>query len=183
MTKYLKVAVQLQRLREASGFSHADVGKQLGHLCHTVFSGSTVSAFESGKMPLNMVRKTQPAIQSWLQATLNKVDFEHLHIQGADQKRPRKIIDQYSREMLEGYFKTNNKPLLDEILIISEDLGLDKGIVQTWFCNRRQREKRRVPHKSTVIPSTSHDITLIVEDPSSIGPDHSVLVYIDQPPN
>ena len=179
-SKYQKVATQLLQSRTALAYSHADVGRQLGRLCHTVFGGSTVSSFESGKMPLNMVRKFQPTIQSWLQATLNKTDLEQLH---ADRKRPRTSIDQLSKEKLEVYFKTCNKPLPSEILTISEAIGLDKGYVQTWFCNRRQREKRKAEHKSNIIPSTSHDITLIMDDPSASVSTHSLPVYIDEPPN
>lgn len=179
---YQKVATQLQRSRLALGYSQADVGRQLGRLCHIVFSGSTVSCFESGRMPLNMVRKIQPAIQSWLQATHSEKESEQLHTLGTDRKRPRAGIDQYSKERLEEHFKACSKPLPNEITNISDMLGLDKGIVQTWFCNRRQREKRKAAHRSRVIPSSSHDITLVVDDPSSTQCNQCIPVYIDQPP-
>ena len=182
-SKYQKVATQLQRTRLTLGYSHTDVGKQLGLLSHTVFGGSTVSCFESGKMPLYMVRKIQPAIQAWLHAAHSKNESEQLHTLGADRKRPRAMIDQYSKERLEEHFKTCSKPLPNEIMSISDMLGLDKGIVQTWFCNRRQREKRKAAHRSRVIPSSSHDITLVVDDPSSTECAQSIPVYIDQPPN
>ena len=170
-SKYQKVATQLQKTRTALGYSHADFGRQLGRYFYIVLSGSTVSSFESGKMPLNMVRKFQPIIQSWLQAALNKTELP-----GTDREKSRTSIDQLSKEKLEVYFKICNKPSPSEILTISETIGLDKGNVQTWFRNRRQTEKRKAERKSNIIPSTSHDVTLVVDDPSSSLSTHSLSV-------
>lgn len=39
----------------------------------------------------------------------------------------------------------NQKPTSEEILLIAEQLHMEKEVIRVWFCNRRQKEKRINP--------------------------------------
>ena len=52
----------------------------------------------------------------------------------------------------------NQKPTSEEILLIAEQLHMEKEVIRVWFCNRRQKEKRinpcGAPHKGPYSPHT-----------------------------
>ncbi|KAK3507995.1 hypothetical protein QTP70_010004 [Hemibagrus guttatus] len=43
----------------------------------------------------------------------------------------------------------NQKPTSEEILLMAEQLNMEKEVIRVWFCNRRQKEKRINPSSST----------------------------------
>lgn len=43
----------------------------------------------------------------------------------------------------------NQKPTSEEILLIAEQLNMEKEVIRVWFCNRRQKEKRINPSSAT----------------------------------
>ncbi|KAG9337743.1 hypothetical protein JZ751_028240 [Albula glossodonta] len=43
----------------------------------------------------------------------------------------------------------NQKPTSEEILLIAEQLNMEKEVIRVWFCNRRQKEKRINPASAT----------------------------------
>ena len=65
--------------------------------------------------------------------------------------------------------------------LLANRLRVDKDFVRIWFCNRRQRQKKRESATTTVglrgssdtdaikIPSPSHDITVEVPSTSQEG--------------
>lgn len=46
-------------------------------------------------------------------------------------------------------FLQNQKPTSEEILLIAEQLNMEKEVIRVWFCNRRQKEKRINPSSAT----------------------------------
>ena len=52
--------------------------------------------------------------------------------------------------------RQNQKPTSEEILLIAEQLHMEKEVIRVWFCNRRQKEKRinpcGAPHKGPYSP-------------------------------
>ncbi|XP_075772158.1 POU domain, class 2, transcription factor 2 isoform X9 [Pelodiscus sinensis] len=46
-------------------------------------------------------------------------------------------------------FTENQKPTSEEILLIAEQLNMEKEVIRVWFCNRRQKEKRINPCSSS----------------------------------
>lgn len=43
----------------------------------------------------------------------------------------------------------NQKPTSEEILLMAEQLSMEKEVIRVWFCNRRQKEKRINPSSAT----------------------------------
>lgn len=43
----------------------------------------------------------------------------------------------------------NQKPTSEEIMLIAEQLNMEKEVIRVWFCNRRQKEKRINPSSAT----------------------------------
>ncbi|CAG5889323.1 unnamed protein product [Menidia menidia] len=50
----------------------------------------------------------------------------------------------------------NQKPTSEEILLMAEQLNMEKEVIRVWFCNRRQKEKRINPSSSSTPPLPSH---------------------------
>jgi len=63
----------------------------------------------------------------------------------ARRRKKRTNIDHTVRLALEQYFLQNSKPTPEEVNRVAEGLQMDKEVIQVWFCNRRQKEKRVHP--------------------------------------
>ncbi|XDV33980.1 hypothetical protein PO909_004205 [Leuciscus waleckii] len=48
-----------------------------------------------------------------------------------------------------GLQAQNQKPTSEEILLMAEQLNMEKEVIRVWFCNRRQKEKRINPSSAT----------------------------------
>ncbi|KAG7270609.1 hypothetical protein CRUP_033218 [Coryphaenoides rupestris] len=64
-------------------------------------------------------------------------------------RKKRTSIETNVRVALERAFITNQKPTSEEILLIAEQLNMEKEVIRVWFCNRRQKEKRINPSSAT----------------------------------
>jgi len=60
-------------------------------------------------------------------------------------RKKRTNIDQLLRQALETLFTASPKPTAEQISDMATSLGMDRDVVQVWFCNRRQKEKRVHP--------------------------------------
>uniref|UniRef100_A0A3B1JD97 POU class 2 homeobox 2a n=1 Tax=Astyanax mexicanus TaxID=7994 RepID=A0A3B1JD97_ASTMX len=67
----------------------------------------------------------------------------------ARRRKKRTSIETSVRVALERSFCTNQKPTSEEILLIAEQLNMEKEVIRVWFCNRRQKEKRINPSSAT----------------------------------
>ncbi|XP_071659332.1 POU domain, class 2, transcription factor 2-like [Patagioenas fasciata] len=60
-------------------------------------------------------------------------------------RKKRTSIETNVRFALERSFLANQKPTSEEILVLAEQLQMEKEVIRVWFCNRRQKEKRINP--------------------------------------
>lgn len=64
----------------------------------------------------------------------------------------------------------NQKPTSEEILLLAEQLSMEKEVIRVWFCNRRQKEKRINPSSSTTPPLPSQTSPVVTHKASCYSP-------------
>ncbi|XP_066539546.1 POU class 2 homeobox 2a isoform X6 [Hoplias malabaricus] len=156
------------------GFTQGDVGLAMGKLYGNDFSQTTISRFEALNLSFKNMCKLKPLLEKWLNdaetmsmdSTLpspSSLSSPSLGFEGLPSRRRKKrtSIETSVRVALERSFGSNQKPTSEEILLIAEQLNMEKEVIRVWFCNRRQKEKRINPSSATPpLPSqpqsTSH---------------------------
>ncbi|TSR27780.1 POU domain, class 2, transcription factor 2 [Bagarius yarrelli] len=144
------------------GFTQGDVGLAMGKLYGNDFSQTTISRFEALNLSFKNMCKLKPLLEKWLtdaetmsmDTTLpspSSLSSPSLGIEGLPVRRRKKrtSIETNVRVALERSFSTNQKPTSEEILLIAEQLNMEKEVIRVWFCNRRQKEKRINPSSAT----------------------------------
>ncbi|KAM9114353.1 POU domain, class 2, transcription factor 2 [Pangshura tecta] len=144
------------------GFTQGDVGLAMGKLYGNDFSQTTISRFEALNLSFKNMCKLKPLLEKWLNdaetmsvdSTLpspNQLSSPSLGFDGLPGRRRKKrtSIETNVRFALEKSFLANQKPTSEEILLIAEQLNMEKEVIRVWFCNRRQKEKRINPCSST----------------------------------
>ncbi|XP_034030317.1 POU domain, class 2, transcription factor 2 isoform X3 [Thalassophryne amazonica] len=144
------------------GFTQGDVGLAMGKLYGNDFSQTTISRFEALNLSFKNMCKLKPLLEKWLNdaetmsidSTLpspNSLSSPSLGFDGVPGRRRKKrtSIETNVRVALERSFMTNQKPTSEEILLIAEQLNMEKEVIRVWFCNRRQKEKRINPSSAT----------------------------------
>ncbi|XP_077432690.1 POU domain, class 2, transcription factor 2 isoform X2 [Vanacampus margaritifer] len=144
------------------GFTQGDVGLAMGKLYGNDFSQTTISRFEALNLSFKNMCKLKPLLEKWLNdaetmsmdSTLpspSSLSSPSLGFDGMPGRRRKKrtSIETNVRVALEHAFLTNQKPTSEEILLIAEQLNMEKEVIRVWFCNRRQKEKRINPSSST----------------------------------
>ncbi|KAI4817978.1 hypothetical protein KUCAC02_011347 [Chaenocephalus aceratus] len=147
------------------GFTQGDVGVAMGKLYGNDFSQTTISRFEALNLSFKNMCKLKPLLEKWLNdAEIMAVDSmlpspsslssPMLGIEGLSGRRRKKrtSIETNVRVALERNFCMNNKPNSEEILLMADQLNMEKEVIRVWFCNRRQKEKRINPSSSTTPP-------------------------------
>uniref|UniRef100_A0A7M4EZR6 POU domain protein n=1 Tax=Crocodylus porosus TaxID=8502 RepID=A0A7M4EZR6_CROPO len=126
------------------GFTQGDVGLAMGKLYGNDFSQTTISRFEALNLSFKNMCKLKPLLEKWLN------DAGDLGFDGLPGRRRKKrtSIETNVRFALEKSF-LNQKPTSEEILLIAEQLNMEKEVIRVWFCNRRQKEKRINPCSSS----------------------------------
>ncbi|XP_015264869.1 PREDICTED: POU domain, class 2, transcription factor 2 [Gekko japonicus] len=140
------------------GFTQGDVGLAMGKLYGNDFSQTTISRFEALNLSFKNMCKLKPLLEKWLNdaetmsvdSTLpspNQLSSPNLGFDGLPGRRRKKrtSIETNVRFALEKSFLANQKPTSEEILLIAEQLNMEKEVIRVWFCNRRQKEKRINP--------------------------------------
>lgn len=74
----------------------------------------------------------------------------------------------------------NQKPTSEEILLMAEQLNMEKEVIRVWFCNRRQKEKRINPSSSTTPPLPSQTSPVVTHKASCYSP-HMVQSTVTPP--
>ncbi|XP_069040972.1 POU domain, class 2, transcription factor 2 isoform X5 [Lepisosteus oculatus] len=143
------------------GFTQGDVGLAMGKLYGNDFSQTTISRFEALNLSFKNMCKLKPLLEKWLNdAETMSMDstlpspsalsspplFEGLP---GRRRKKRTSIETNVRVALERSFIANQKPTSEEILLIAEQLHMEKEVIRVWFCNRRQKEKRINPASAT----------------------------------
>ncbi|XP_071325916.1 POU domain, class 2, transcription factor 2 isoform X4 [Trachinotus anak] len=144
------------------GFTQGDVGLAMGKLYGNDFSQTTISRFEALNLSFKNMCKLKPLLEKWLNdaetmsidSTLpspSSLSSPSLGFEGVPGRRRKKrtSIETNVRVALERAFMTNQKPTSEEILLIAEQLNMEKEVIRVWFCNRRQKEKRINPSSAT----------------------------------
>uniref|UniRef100_H3C2Y0 POU domain protein n=1 Tax=Tetraodon nigroviridis TaxID=99883 RepID=H3C2Y0_TETNG len=144
------------------GFTQGDVGLAMGKLYGNDFSQTTISRFEALNLSFKNMCKLKPLLEKWLNdaetmsidSTLpspSSLSSPTLGFDGIPGRRRKKrtSIETNVRVALERAFMTNQKPTSEEIMLIAEQLNMEKEVIRVWFCNRRQKEKRINPSSAT----------------------------------
>ncbi|XP_072317202.1 POU domain, class 2, transcription factor 2 isoform X5 [Eucyclogobius newberryi] len=145
------------------GFTQGDVGLAMGKLYGNDFSQTTISRFEALNLSFKNMCKLKPLLEKWLNdaetmsidSTLpspSSLSSPSMGFEGMPGRRRKKrtSIETNVRVALERSFMTQNqKPTSEEILLIAEQLNMEKEVIRVWFCNRRQKEKRINPSSAT----------------------------------
>ncbi|XP_025767455.1 POU domain, class 2, transcription factor 2 isoform X4 [Oreochromis niloticus] len=144
------------------GFTQGDVGLAMGKLYGNDFSQTTISRFEALNLSFKNMCKLKPLLEKWLNdaetmsidSTLpspSSLSSPSLGFDGVPSRRRKKrtSIETNVRVALERSFMTNQKPTSEEILLIADQLNMEKEVIRVWFCNRRQKEKRINPSSAT----------------------------------
>ena len=140
----------------------------MGKLYGNDFSQTTISRFEALNLSFKNMCKLKPLLQKWLDDVTSagaagsgsstgggaSTPGQRLHEATiaeslARRRKKRTNIDQTVRVVLERYFLSNPKPSVDDIASVADGLQMDKEVIQVWFCNRRQKEKRVHPNSSS----------------------------------
>ncbi|KAI9515326.1 hypothetical protein NQZ68_026058 [Dissostichus eleginoides] len=145
------------------GFTQGDVGMAMGKLYGNDFSQTTISRFEALNLSFKNMCKLKPLLEKWLNdaetmsldctmPSPSSLSSSSMGFDGMPGRRRKKrtSIETNVRVALERAFMTQNqKPTSEEVLMISEQLSMEKEVIRVWFCNRRQKEKRINPCSST----------------------------------
>ncbi|XP_063734365.1 POU class 2 homeobox 2a isoform X1 [Eleginops maclovinus] len=144
------------------GFTQGDVGLAMGKLYGNDFSQTTISRFEALNLSFKNMCKLKPLLEKWLNdaetmsldctmPSPSSLSSSSMGFDGMPGRRRKKrtSIETNVRVALERAFMTNQKPTSEEILMISEQLNMEKEVIRVWFCNRRQKEKRINPSSAT----------------------------------
>ncbi|XP_037392809.1 POU domain, class 2, transcription factor 2 isoform X4 [Pygocentrus nattereri] len=144
------------------GFTQGDVGLAMGKLYGNDFSQTTISRFEALNLSFKNMCKLKPLLEKWLtdaetmsmDSTLpspSSLSSPSLGFDGlpARRRKKRTSIETSVRVALERSFCSNQKPTSEEILLIADQLNMEKEVIRVWFCNRRQKEKRINPSNAT----------------------------------
>jgi len=158
-----------------AGFTQCDVGMTMGKLYGNDFSQTTISRFEALNLSFKNMCKLKPLLEEWLgdvdggggsastvavgavAAPGPVVDAVNravivrpavtlaIDTVASRRRKKRTNIDQLLRQALETLFTASPKPSAEQISDMANRLGMDRDVVQVWFCNRRQKEKRVHP--------------------------------------
>ncbi|GLD59422.1 POU domain, class 2, transcription factor 1-like protein, partial [Lates japonicus] len=165
------------------GFTQGDVGVAMGKLYGNDFSQTTISRFEALNLSFKNMCKLKPLLEKWLSdaetmavdsmlPSPSSISSPMLGIEGLPGRRRKKrtSIETNVRVVLERNFCTNQKPTSEEILLMAEQLNMEKEVIRVWFCNRRQKEKRINPSSSTTPPLPSQTSPVVTHKASCYSP-------------
>ncbi|KAM6899776.1 uncharacterized protein pou2f2a [Xenentodon cancila] len=165
------------------GFTQGDVGVAMGKLYGNDFSQTTISRFEALNLSFKNMCKLKPLLEKWLSdaetmavdsmlPSPSSISSPMLGIEGMPGRRRKKrtSIETNVRVVLERNFSTNQKPTSEEILLMAEQLNMEKEVIRVWFCNRRQKEKRINPSSSTTPPLPTQTSPVMMQKPPCYSP-------------
>ncbi|XP_014856656.1 PREDICTED: POU domain, class 2, transcription factor 2-like isoform X1 [Poecilia mexicana] len=165
------------------GFTQGDVGVAMGKLYGNDFSQTTISRFEALNLSFKNMCKLKPLLEKWLSdaetmavdsmlPSPSSISSPMLGIEGLPGRRRKKrtSIETNVRVVLERNFSTNQKPTSEEILLMAEQLNMEKEVIRVWFCNRRQKEKRINPSSSSTPPLPSQTSPVVTHKAHCYSP-------------
>uniref|UniRef100_A0A3B4GQ33 POU domain protein n=1 Tax=Pundamilia nyererei TaxID=303518 RepID=A0A3B4GQ33_9CICH len=144
------------------GFTQGDVGVAMGKLYGNDFSQTTISRFEALNLSFKNMCKLKPLLEKWLSDAGTKyfvagVQSAHSSLFAGTCESQKYFKNNFNLKISsecfilmeialnKDFFKKNQKPTSEEILLMAEQLNMEKEVIRVWFCNRRQKEKRINP--------------------------------------
>ncbi|ODM96411.1 POU domain, class 2, transcription factor 3 [Orchesella cincta] len=119
------------------GFTQKDVGIGMKKLEANYVSQTTISRFEALNMSFNNMCKLKPLLERWLVEEENSLKNSQPAKKAIGGKRKKRtIIDKTVVSKLEWSFRKNPMPMVEDIAVLADKLGMDKKVVQVWFYNR-----------------------------------------------
>lgn len=131
-------AKSFKQRRIALGFTQEEVGIALGTLYGNMYSQTTICRFEVLQLSFKKMCSLKVLLERWLQDATEKVGDG-----GIRKRKKRMSIDATMKAILESHYAVEKKPKRDEVLRIAAEMRLDKEVVRVWFCNRRQKDRRK----------------------------------------
>lgn len=172
---YQDFATKLKSHREQLGYSQAHVIQQVGLRYGIAIAPDSIADFELARVSLEDARLLRPTLEQWIKDTARAAGIS-MEEGGASpvvtmhsrERRRRTVTTAVVREHLEREFLRKKKPSQEEMAEMARHLNIEKEFVRIWFCNRRQRQKKRdiraddIATTTITVPSPSHDITMEV---------------------
>ena len=127
--------------------SQGEVGRALGQLYGNMFSQTHICRFEALQLSFKNMCKLKPLLVKWMEEAANDKgaasSIDTPENEGRRRKK-RTSIEVTVKKVLENCFCGNPRPSSQDIHVLAESHGIDKEVIRVWFCNRRQKEKRRI---------------------------------------
>ncbi|CAH2301509.1 POU domain, class 5, transcription factor -like [Pelobates cultripes] len=149
MSELKEFAQNVKKRRYLLGFTQENVGNGLGVLYDQHFSQTTISKFEDVKLTLTNMRKLKPVLKRFYDEVETNAASREIVDRGEKpnnsvKRKKRTFIDEKTKQKLEENYKWFPHPNKVEIESISTETQLTCDVVNTWFCNRRQKEKKEL---------------------------------------
>uniref|UniRef100_A0A3Q3EGJ8 POU domain protein n=1 Tax=Labrus bergylta TaxID=56723 RepID=A0A3Q3EGJ8_9LABR len=142
----------------------------MGKLYGNDFSQTTISRFEALNLSFKNMCKLKPLLEKWLGDAGKHITYNFIFGLPGRRRKKRTSIETNVRVALERNFNMNQKPTSEEILLMAEQLNMEKEVIRVWFCNRRQKEKRINPSSSTTPPLPSQTSPIVTHKASCYSP-------------
>ncbi|CAH2301508.1 POU domain, class 5, transcription factor -like [Pelobates cultripes] len=149
MTELKEFAQKVKKQRESLRLTQENVGDGLGVLYKKSFSQTTISRFEAVQLTLTNMRKLKPMLERFYKEVETNTAIRKIVDRGGKpnnsvKRKKRTFIDEKTKQKLEENYKRFPHPSKVEIESISTEIELTCDVVNTWFCNRRQQEKKEL---------------------------------------
>ena len=150
--EYKEFATTFKSERTKLSYTQADVMQQVRIRYGVSFSQDTLVQFEAGELPLETARSIKSVIEEWLRDSLRASNVSEEKIKeilypttivNPFRERKKRLLDKVTRNQLENEFRKKKKPNQNELQHIADHIQIKKDFVQVWFCNRRQRERKK----------------------------------------
>lgn len=156
-------------------YTQADVAHQVSIRYGFSLCEGRVALFESGSLYGHEMASIKSHLELWLMDTARTRGFSESQLKELSQwlsgskkgKRHRTSIDSMQKKLLEREFRDNYKPSTTQLNDIAIRVGIDRAVVRTWFCNRRQKHKADFGKSSIYDDDDEEDINISEQEPGS----------------
>ncbi|XP_063309207.1 POU domain, class 5, transcription factor 1.2-like [Pelobates fuscus] len=149
MSELEEFARDVKKQRYLFGLTQENVGNGLGVLYNKSFSQTTISRFEAVQLSLTNMRKLKPMLKKFYDEVKTNPAILQVVEKGEKpnnsvKRKKRTFIDEATKQKLEQSYNLVPHPSKTEIEEISKERTLEIEVVKTWFCNRRQKDKKEL---------------------------------------
>ena len=124
--------------RISLGFTQEEVGLALGTLYGNMYSQTTICRFEVLQLSFKKMCSLKVLLEKWLEDATEKVGDG-----GIRKRKKRMSIDATMKAVLESHYAIEKKPKSEDVVKIATEMQLEKEVVRVWFCNRRQKDRKK----------------------------------------